>query len=160
MSDIHFSRELIKGKIGEIIFEQMFRRNGNYTILHFGYEYTVPQLAQYHKNIALQKVIKNIVHAPDFILISHDNSEVYLVEVKYRKNLVEREVKEIAVKTLELWDPSWLFIATPTGFFFEPCNTVVTNEGKIGPLFDKWASREVQDEFLGLLNEFHLKEIG
>jgi len=42
-----FIKDLVKGKIAEIIFEQMFRESGRYTILHSGYEYTLPELAQY-----------------------------------------------------------------------------------------------------------------
>jgi hypothetical protein len=37
-----FIKDLVKGKIAEIIFEQMFRESGRYTILHSGYEYTLP----------------------------------------------------------------------------------------------------------------------
>ena len=33
---------MIKGKIAEIIFEQIFRESGRYTMLHSGYEYTLP----------------------------------------------------------------------------------------------------------------------
>lgn len=33
-----FVKDLIKGKVAEIIFEQMFRESGKFTILHSGYE--------------------------------------------------------------------------------------------------------------------------
>ena len=38
VEDETFIKDLIKGKIAEIIFEQMFRESGRYTILHSGYE--------------------------------------------------------------------------------------------------------------------------
>ena len=41
-----FSHELIKGKIAELIFEMMFREAGRFTS-SFGYEYTLPEIAQY-----------------------------------------------------------------------------------------------------------------
>jgi len=43
--NIDFSRDLIKGRIAEVIFEQMFREQGQYTVIPFGYEQTVPTLA-------------------------------------------------------------------------------------------------------------------
>ncbi|MDE2096048.1 MAG: hypothetical protein KGL39_02265 [Patescibacteria group bacterium] len=43
--EISFFRDLLKGKIAEVIFEQMFRDCGKFTILPFGYEKTVPEVA-------------------------------------------------------------------------------------------------------------------
>jgi len=45
--NIKFAKNLIKGKIAEIIFEQMIRDEERYTVIPFGYEHTVPTLAQY-----------------------------------------------------------------------------------------------------------------
>ncbi len=53
-------KKLIKGKIAEIIFEQMFRETGEYTIIPFGYENIVPELTQCKKNSKAQKVITRI----------------------------------------------------------------------------------------------------
>lgn len=55
-----FIKDLIKGKIAEIIFEQMFRESARYTILHSGYEYTLPELAQYQHLAEVKAVIENI----------------------------------------------------------------------------------------------------
>ena len=151
---IRFSKDLIKGKIAEIVFEQMFRDGGKYTILRFGYEYTTPELAQYQHLVELKDVLQNIRHTPDFILMSQNKKEVYLVEVKYRSNLIPDEINKIAQETLQIWNPSWLFVATPQGFFFEPCNTIANREGKIGELFDKWVSKETQKKYVDLLNHF------
>jgi hypothetical protein len=149
-----FVKDLIKGKIAEIIFEQMFRESGQYTILHSGYEYTLPELAQYQHLAEVKAVIENIRNAPDFVLISQDKKEVHLVEVKYRSHRDSENLKQIVGKTLEIWNPSWLFVASPDGFFFEPCNTVLKNNGAIGTLYDKWVAREAQAEYLKLLNKF------
>lgn len=46
MNNISFTKNLIKGKIAEIIFENMLREAGIFTILHFGYEYILPELAK------------------------------------------------------------------------------------------------------------------
>lgn len=154
--DNNFSYELIKGKIAELIFELMFRESSQFTTLRFGYEYTMPELAQYHNLIEVKKVLDNIHNAPDFILISNDNDkkEVYIVEVKYRTKRDSKEIKKIAEDILKTWNPSWLFIASPDGFFFEPCNTIVKNNGNIGHLYDKWVSEPVMTKYLELLNDF------
>lgn len=151
-----FVKDLIKGKIAEIIFEQMFRESGKFTILRAGYEYTLPELAQYQHLTEVNAVIENIRNAPDFVLISQDKKEVYLVEVKYRRQRRPQELKDVADKTLEIWNPSWLFVASPDGFFFEPCNTVSRNDGEIGRLYDggKWVEPGLQAQYLKLLNEF------
>lgn len=154
MNDIDFSRELIKGRIAEVIFEQMFRASGKFTILRFGYEYTLPELAQYEHLAEVKAVLKNLRNAPDFILISQDKTEVHLVEVKYRARRSKKEIQKIAEKMLETWNPSWLFIASPDGFFFEPCNTIVANGGDMGILYPKWVHRPIQTDYLKLLRAF------
>ena len=134
----------------------MFRESEKYTILHSGYEYTLPELAQYQHLAEVNAVIENIRNAPDFVLISQDKKEVHLVEVKYRRFRNPQELKELVDKTLEIWNPSWLFVASPDGFFFEPCNTISKNNGAIGPLYDKWVDLQIQGEYLKLLNKFEL----
>jgi len=155
--DAVFLQNLIKGKIAEIIFEQMFRESGRYTILRSGYEYTLPELAPYQHLAEVKAVIDNIRNAPDFVLISQDKREVHLVEVKYRAQRDSHNLKQIVAETLRIWNPSWLFVASPDGFFFEPCNTILKNEGAIGPLYDKWVNYSIQTEYLRVLNQFEPK---
>jgi len=150
----NFIKHLIKGKIAETIFEYMFQESGEYTVLRSGYEYTLPELAQYQHLAEIQAVIENIRNAPDFILVSQDKTKVYLVEVKYRYHRDSEDLKEIAEATLKAWNPSWLFIASPDGFFFEPCNTVNNNNGEIAPLYETWVAKPTQETYLKLLNEF------
>jgi hypothetical protein len=154
--NIDFSRRLIKGKVAEIIFEQMFGESGKFTILRSGYEYTFPELAQYRQLPEVELYLKKIRHNVDFILISDDKKEVYLVEVKYRdiSNRRPEDVLRIASGTLEAQNPSWLFVASSDGFFFEPCNTIVRNHGKIGRLYERWVSKELQEKYRKLMNEF------
>lgn len=150
-----FIKNLIKGKIAEIIFEQMFRESGNYTILHSGYEYSLQELSQYQHLAKIKAVIENISNAPDFVLISQDKTEVYFVEVKYRTHPKPDDLKEICEETLKRWDHCWLFLATPRGFFFEPCHTVVNNDGHMESYInEKFVPLQVRDEYLQLLNEF------
>ncbi|MGC9603115.1 MAG: hypothetical protein ABSF47_01440 [Minisyncoccia bacterium] len=155
-----FVKDLIKGKIAEIIFEQMFRESGRHTILHSGYEYTLPELAQYQHFAEIKAVIENIRNAPDFVLISQDKKEVYLVEVKYRNHRDQNDLKNICEKTLKVWNHCWLFVASPDGFFFEPCNTILNNNGYIGPLVnEKFVEHEIRNEYLKLLGKLEPKAI-
>lgn len=149
-----FIKDLVKGKIAEIIFEQMFRESGRYTILHSGYEYTLPELAQYQHLAEIKAVIENIRNAPDFVLVSQDKKEVYLVEVKYRTHRHAENLMKICEDTLRTWNHCWLFVASPDGFFFEPCNTVLKNNGNIGPLVnEKFVDHKVRDGYLKILDQ-------
>jgi len=154
-----FSHDLIKGKIAELIFELMFRDVGRFTVLRFGYEYTLPELAQYQHLVEVKRVLDNIRNAPDFVIIQKNGDgklNVFTVEVKYRSHLNPVEIKEIAASTLKTWNPSWLFVATPEGFFFSPCSSVVNNDGQIAPLADNWVDQKIKAKYLELLRDFEI----
>ncbi|MDD5738975.1 MAG: hypothetical protein PHY72_03590 [Candidatus Pacebacteria bacterium] len=151
--NIGFVRKLIKGKIAEVIFEQMMREEGRYTIIPFGYEHTMPTLAQYRSLVKVQTIIDNIADAPDFVLISHDKTEVYLVEVKYQSKLNIEDLKGYAKKLIERWEYPWLFVATPSGFKCGLCKKVL-EEGAIGDLSENLVSYKSQAEYLKVLLEF------
>ena len=154
MSNIHFTHEKIKGDIAEEIFWQMFRELGKFTILRFGYEYSLPELAQYQYLPAVKAVQDNIRNAPDFLLISQDRKEVYLVEVKYHRHLGSGFTLSDARKTYEHWDSAWLFIATLDGFYFGRCQEIIQNHGAIRPLDDKWVLPECREQYLDLLIDY------
>ncbi len=153
---IDFSRGLVKGKITEVIFEQMIRDEGKYTVIPFGYEHTMPTLAQYRHLAEVPRIIDNISDAPDFALISDDKSKVFLVEVKYQNKLDIEILKGYAKKLLERWECPWLFVATPEGFYCGMCDWIL-KETRINDLSDNWVSKEHQVEYLKLLNEFEKK---
>ncbi len=150
---IDFSRNLIKGRIAEVIFEQMIREEDKYTVIPFGYEHTMPILAQYRHISEVPKVIDNISEAPDFALISEDKTKIYLVEVKYQKVLNMDEVKRHVEKLLSRWEAPWIFIATKDAFYCAPCSAVFKN-GNISELSENWVSKDRQLEYLKLLSEF------
>lgn len=156
MSDynkIQFSRNLIKGRIAEVVFEQMIREEGRYTVIPFGYEHTMPTLAQYRAHVEIQKIIDNISDAPDFALVSEDRTKVFLVEVKYQKKLSLSDLKNYAEKLCERWEFPWLFVATPEGFYCDMCKTIL-EKNDIERLPQSWVMTTRQDEYLKLLNEF------
>lgn len=150
---IDFSRKLIKGRIVEVIFEQMIREEGRYTVIPFGYEHTMPTLAQYRHISEVPRVIDNISEAPDFALVSEDKTKIYLVEVKYQNTFDMDEVKKHVEKLLTRWESPWIFIATGNAFYCAPCSSVFKN-GHMSELSESWVTKERQKEYLNLLNEF------
>lgn len=152
-----FSKQLIKGKITELIFEQMFRKIGNFTVIPFGYESVQPELMQYSHLAKYKQIFDNIRTAPDFALVSHDKKEVFLVEVKYRTNHNSADMKEMAHKIQERWKLVRVFVATPEGFYFDSCSNIIKNEGQISSLNADWITEETQREYLSLLNQFIIR---
>lgn len=150
-----FTKNFIKGKIGEIIFEQMFKEEGRFTVIPFGYERVIPEIAQYSNEAKYKQVIDNIRSAPDFALVSHDKKQVFLVEVKYRTNLSQSSEKllEIAKKIQEKWIMVWMFVCTPEGFYFGQTAKIIENS-KFTLMGEKWISKELQEKYLNLLKDF------
>lgn len=151
---IQFSEQLIKGKIAELIFSQMFRNSKKFTVIPFGYENTFPEIAQYAYMADNTQVLDTIRSAPDFALVSHDKRDVYLVEVKYRSSVDQNHIKEMAEKIQSRWKSVHLFIATPKGFYFGDCEHIINNNGIMLSLDAEWVSEKEQSEYLILLNEF------
>ncbi len=152
MSDnIQFTHNLVKGRIAETIFAQMLRNDGRFTVLEFGYEKVIPQLVgidNNHENAA----IESLRAAPDFAVINQDNKEVRLVEVKFRTNLVDSEILSVARKMHASWNPSWLFVATLDGFYFDEIREIIENQGRIRH-FDR-IDNSTQNEYLNILRDF------
>jgi hypothetical protein len=148
-----FTKNFIKGKIGEIIFDQMFREKGRFIVIPFGYERMIPELAQYACDAEHQEVIDNIRSAPDFALVSQDRKEVFLIEVKYRSRVNIEELKKTANKIQKRWRLVWMFVCTPGKFYFDRTSDIIKNE-ELTPLSESWISKEQQEKYTKLLNEF------
>ena len=149
-----FAKKLIKGRIAEVVFEQMLRETGEFTVLPFGYEYTFPKVAQMKKNFENGDVIDVLKTSPDFVVIENETNEVRLVEVKYKSQRVSSEIKKDAEKIYMSWKPAYLFIASPDGFYFDSVENIKKNEGKINSLNFPHITLELQQEFLDILNNF------
>jgi len=155
---IEFSRKLIKGRIAEVVFEQMMRGEGKNMVIPIGYEYTTPMLTQYRGHAEIEKIIDNVADAPDFALVSKEQTsegkvKIYLVEVKYRSKLDIDDIKEHAGELKKRWEYPWLFVATPEGFYCGECRDILSG-GRIDPLSENWVISDNQYKYLSLLNEF------
>ena len=153
-SQIDFSEKLIKGRIAETIFEQMLRDTDAFTILSFGYEKILPELAHHQHDVRLEDTMKIIKRAPDFAVINNDTHEVHLIEVKYLKQPRTEYILDDAKKMFQTWKPSYLFLATPNGFLFDKASEIIKNEGKMHKLEHVFIPQELQDKYTKLLNEF------
>lgn len=152
--EMDFSRSIIKGRIAEIIFEQMIRAEGRYTVIPFGYENTLPLLAQHREKFSeVDYIIKNISEAPDFVLLSPEKSQVFLVEIKYQSVLDIEKLLEYAFRLQSRWLHVFLFVVTPTCFYCDYAG-IVYKKKSISPLPDSWVSLSRQKQYLKLLSEF------
>ncbi|MBA3284609.1 MAG: hypothetical protein H0U27_06065 [Nitrosopumilus sp.] len=153
MNHITFARNLVKGKIAETIFAQMLREVGTFTVLEFGYEKIVPELVG--EGLKEEKGTLNILRtSPDFAVINKKTKEVRLIEVKYLHTLNNDYVFRYAQRMAESWNPSYLFIATLDGFYFDEVSIICENKGNISPLNHPQIPKDVQENYLKILRDF------
>jgi len=154
--NLRFTNDLIKGKIAEIIFDQLFRSSGRFDVIPFGYETTLPQLAQYQENLKVKEVLDNIKHSPDFVLISRDKTQAFLVEVKFSYKHTKETVLKFAKEVLENhYDPSFVFVADIDGFYFDSSHNIENNNGDIKKLEGDWGiNKETLHNYIKLLNKY------
>jgi nucleotidyltransferase/DNA polymerase involved in DNA repair len=145
---------LVKGRIAETLFEQMLRDAGCFTILAFGYENVLPELARRQQDMQTEETMEIIRHTPDFAVINNKTHEVHLIEVKFMKNQRVEWILRDARRMYESWKPSYLFLATPNGFFFDKASKIVEREGIIDKFSHPEISIELQENYTRLLNEF------
>lgn len=151
---INFSRQLIKGRVAEMIFEQMLREANCFTVLRFGYENILPELMHRQHDMKAEQTMEIIRRAPDFAVINNDTHDVHLIEVKYRRHVTGVDNLKIAERMLESWKPSYLFMATQEKFYFGKVTDIVKEKGVIAPFEHKNIPQELQSKYLSLLRTF------
>jgi len=154
---ITFARNLVKGKIAETIFAQMLRETNKYTVLEFGYEKLVPELVQqgYNENFGLIETLRS---SPDFAVINNVKKEVRLIEIKYMHSISKEYVLKAATRMHDSWNPSYLFVATLEGFYFNEINRIIDSQGEINPLMSTFVPDEIQAKYLQILIDFESKK--
>lgn len=154
MNNIMFARNLVKGRIAETVFAEMLRHSGEFTVLEFGYEKIIPELTQSGCKRENSSMIETLRTAPDFAVIDKKTKRVKLVEVKYRKSLNTEEILKTAKRMNDSWNPSYLFVVTLDGFYFDKISKVIENEGKITSLNYDQISEETQKAYLKIIQDF------
>lgn len=151
--EVTFARNLVKGKIAETVFAQMLRSTGEFTVLEFGYEKIIPELVS-RGSQQNDEMVETLRTAPDFAVINNKTKEVHLIEVKYRRTDTFSDTLRIAERMQQNWNPSYLFLATENGFYFDSVKAIVEQGGKISSLDHPQIPAETQEEFLRILNDF------
>ena len=149
-----FSRNLIKGRIAELVFEQMLRDAEAFTVLAFGYENVLPELAHRQHDMHIAETMEIIRRAPDFAVINNDTHDVHLIEVKYMHHMTPARVLTAAERMFASWKPSYLFVATPEAFYFGKVSEIVKEGGQIKRLVHPQIPESLQDRYLAILNDF------
>ena len=151
--NIKFARNLVKGKIAETIFAQMLRETGQFTVLEFGYEKVIPEIVGlgYSEQDGLIETLRT---APDFAVIDRSTRKVHLIEVKYQRTIDSAFVLRDAKRMHQAWNPSYLFIATLDGFYFDEISTIIKNNGAIAPLTSNQVSKNLQETYIKILQDF------
>jgi membrane protease subunit (stomatin/prohibitin family) len=148
----NFARNLVKGKIAETVFAQMLRETGKFTVLAFGYEKILPELVG--SDAVDDETLEVIKRSPDFAVINDESKEVKLIEVKYQKYLSEEYTLKHAKRMQDAWNPSYLFILTHDGFYFDNVEDIIEQEGEISELDHPYISEQMKDKYLQILNDF------
>ncbi len=152
-----FEYKLIKGRIAETIFELMFRDTKKFSVLHFGYESTVPTLAQYRDTVVMKKVLNQVDKSPDFVLVTENKEQVYFVEVKYRSVIDKEEILRTATEISKRWELCYMFIVSKDGFYFSTISNVIKNGGELEKLSQNWVHTDIQAKYMELVHNFLLK---
>ncbi len=154
MNDITFAKNLVKGKIAETVFAQMLRSTGEFTVLDFGYERIIPELVQQGEKGVRNEMVETLRTAPDFAVINRKTKQVHLIEVKYMRTFIAKNILDVAKRMSKNWNPSCLFLASADGFYFGEVKEIIKNKGKIRLLEHKQIPKKTQDAFLKILNDF------
>lgn len=154
MNNISFTHQLIKGKIAEIIFEQMINHTKGYTILEFGYEKVVRQLANEPKTKDISETIEVVRRAPDFAVINEKTHEITLIEVKYMSEPTPARTLKTARDIKKSWKRASLFIATPAGFFYDDVDELIAKKGVATPFSHPSITAKTTAAYLDLLKKF------
>ncbi len=152
--DDNFPEKLIKGRIVETIFQQMFLDTGRFNVYPFGYEQTLPHLSQTRQDANVHKIVEDIRQMPDFVMTPREIPGVYLVEVKYRRVLDIDKIRETSEKLYDRWKCPWIFVANQDNFYFDSCSEIL-NSNKIRELdAEKWVHNDLQEYYLSLLRKY------
>ena len=117
------------------------------------YEKIVPELIQ-GDYVEHSRIIGTLRTAPDFAIINNEMKAVRLVEVKYRRSLNPDEILKIALRMQNSWNPSYLFLFTLDGFYFNNINKIVITSGRMAHLSATNIPEYVQASYLQILRDF------
>lgn len=80
----NYRYNMIKGRIAETLIQELFLSLG-YNVFRYGMENTIPGIMELLKGVK-SEVATEIKRMPDFVIQNPNSSDVYFVEVKFRKS--------------------------------------------------------------------------
>ena len=149
-----FEENLIKGKIVETIFQQMFIETDKYEL--YSFEATVDlssiQHLSHHKDI--QNILDGSSPVPQCIIVPKGKDEVYIINTLYSESYHSNDLIDQARDSHDKWEYSWLFLATRYHFHFDSCWNIMNSNGHMDLLPYTWIPRDIQDKYKSLLHQF------
>lgn len=85
---------MIKGRIAETLIQELFLSLG-YNVFRYGMENTIPRIMELLKGVK-SEVATEIRRMPDFVIQNPKTSDVFFLEIKFRKN-VEFKLKDLPI---------------------------------------------------------------
>jgi len=82
--DRNYRYNMIKGRIAETLIQELFLSLG-YNVFRYGMENTIPGIMELLKGVK-SEVATEIKRMPDFVIQNPKSSEVFFIEVKFRKS--------------------------------------------------------------------------
>ncbi len=148
---LEWTDNLIKGRIAEVIFEQMMLSSDRFTVIPFGYEKKTPEIASRSRHLTQSDAVEVLKRSPDFVLIDNETHNVLLIEVKFQTIKSNHWTLEAAEAVLQTWKPAYIFLATANGFYFDSVKNIVANRGEIPVFGHNLISLEMQTEYLQII---------
>ena len=151
MSSPFFLKNLIKGKASETLVFEMFQEVSRFIVVPFSTEMIISDLLKIEKSEALLIEVARLRQRPDFSIIDTQTGAHYLTEVKYRENPTPNLILTLAQELYAAWPNAYLCLATPLGFFFDPCEKIIKDQGDIGLMDESILSSDVQEKYKKVL---------
>ena len=99
-------------------------------------------------------IVETLRAAPDFAVIDNEERHVKLIEVKYRNAVNNLEILDVAKRMHASWNPSWLFVCSLEGFYFDKVDKIKENNGHIDKLSNEIIPNTLQLRYLEILCDF------
>ena len=103
--------------------------------------------------IVMKKVLDTVSKSPDYILLTENKKQPYIVEVKYRAHIDKDQILSIAEQIVKNWETSYIFLISKDGFYFSPVHTIINKGGDVEPLSTNWIRQEIQDKYKKLAED-------
>ncbi len=153
MASPFFVKNIIKGKIAEIIVFEMFQEINRFIVIPFGTEMLIPDLLKLEKTEVVQNAIGRLRQRPDLSIVDTQTGSHFLIEVKYRESPTQALMLTLAKDLHESWPSAYLCVVSPLGFFFDSCAEIIAREGDISLIDGAIIPQDIQEKYLKIVQD-------